>query len=395
MFGTNAFNLHWLGFYQTIKMLATPEQQAKWVPLARQTQIIGCYAQTELGHGSDVMNLETTATYDKDRDVFILHSPTLTSTKFWPGCMGHMANHALVVAQLYTGGKKRGIQTFIVQIRDLKTHLPMTGIEMGDIGDKFAMQQSDNGWLKFNHYAIPRENMMMRFATVTREGEYIPPDKKESKLVYASMLTLRVQFLMFCAFYCACATTVAVRYGVQRTQFRKQKGSKEERKILDYQTQQAKLVPIIASVWAFAFTVNDLRSDYDSFFDGVNAQHSGKGDKGKSFGKGAFQKLPDLHSTASGLKAFISDLTLDHLNVALHSCGGHGFLEQSGFAYYYRCSSAYPTMEGDNTVLYQQTARYLLKCDQNNDKIRKGTNVEYLKQKEAILGEEVKNDLTE
>lgn len=89
----------------------------------------------------------------------------------------------------------------------------------------------------------------------------------------------------------------------------------------------------------------------------------------------------------------MSDLTLEHLNVALHSCGGHGFLEQSGFAYYFRCSSAYPTMEGDNTVLYQQTARYLLKCDQNNEKIRDGTNVEYLKDKEAILGEAIKADL--
>ena len=167
MFGTNAFNLHWLGFYQSIKMLATAEQQAKWVPLARKTEIIGCYAQTELGHGSDVMNLETTATYDKEREVFVLNSPTLTSTKFWPGCMGHMANHALVVAQLYINGKKRGVQTFIAQIRDTETHKPMEGVVLGDIGDKFAMQQSDNGWLKFKQYAIPRENMMMRFATVT------------------------------------------------------------------------------------------------------------------------------------------------------------------------------------------------------------------------------------
>ena len=72
-----------------------------------------------------------------------------------------------------------------------------------------------------------------------------------------------------------------------RTQFRKQEGSKEERKILDYQTQQAKLAPIIATTWAFGFTVKELQSQYDSFFEGVNAQHSGK-NKGKTFAKGAF-----------------------------------------------------------------------------------------------------------
>ena len=111
--GNNAFNLHWLGFMSSIKMLGTPAQRAKWVPLCRQTAIIGCYAQTELGHGSDVMNLETTATFDRAKQAFILHTPTLTATKFWPGCLGHMANFALVVAQLVVNGKRHGVQTFI------------------------------------------------------------------------------------------------------------------------------------------------------------------------------------------------------------------------------------------------------------------------------------------
>jgi hypothetical protein len=47
--------------------------------------MVGCYAQTEMGHGSDVQSLETVAVFDKDTDSFILDSPTLTSTKMWPG----------------------------------------------------------------------------------------------------------------------------------------------------------------------------------------------------------------------------------------------------------------------------------------------------------------------
>jgi hypothetical protein len=38
-------------------------------------------AQTELGHGSNVQGLETTATFDPKTDELVIHSPTLTSSK--------------------------------------------------------------------------------------------------------------------------------------------------------------------------------------------------------------------------------------------------------------------------------------------------------------------------
>lgn len=68
-------------FVPAIKGQGTNEQQQKWIPLAYKLQIIGCYAQTELGHGSNVQGLETTATFDPKTDEFVIHSPTLTSSK--------------------------------------------------------------------------------------------------------------------------------------------------------------------------------------------------------------------------------------------------------------------------------------------------------------------------
>ncbi len=47
--------------------------------------MVGCYAQTQLGHGSDIQNLETTATYNVEKDTFILNSPTISAAKYWPG----------------------------------------------------------------------------------------------------------------------------------------------------------------------------------------------------------------------------------------------------------------------------------------------------------------------
>ena len=71
--------------------------------------MVGCYAQTELGHGSNVAQLETTATLDMKTDEFVMHCPTVTSTKFWPGNLGIVANHAIVFARCIVDGNDYGV----------------------------------------------------------------------------------------------------------------------------------------------------------------------------------------------------------------------------------------------------------------------------------------------
>jgi len=65
----------------TIKEQASDEQKAYWTPKIMDWSIIGCYAQSELGHGSNVRGLETTATWDPKTKKFEIHSPTLTASK--------------------------------------------------------------------------------------------------------------------------------------------------------------------------------------------------------------------------------------------------------------------------------------------------------------------------
>jgi acyl-CoA oxidase len=101
-------------FWLTVQNLSSEEQKARWMPDIRELNIIGCYAQTELGHGSDVASLETTATLDKATDEFVIHSPTITSTKYWPGDLGRFSTHAVVHARLLIDGKFYGVQPFFV-----------------------------------------------------------------------------------------------------------------------------------------------------------------------------------------------------------------------------------------------------------------------------------------
>ena len=84
------------------------------MPLVENVDIVGCYAQTELGHGSNVAGLETTATLDKTKDEWVIHTPSVTATKYWPGDLGMFSSHAIVFARCLIGENDYGIQPFMV-----------------------------------------------------------------------------------------------------------------------------------------------------------------------------------------------------------------------------------------------------------------------------------------
>ena len=132
------YGLHASMFLITLRDQGTPEQHKVFLEKAEKYEIIGCYAQTELGHGSNVRGLETTATWNPDDKTFTVHSPHLTASKWWIGSLGRTANHAVVMAQLIIEGKSYGPHPFVVQIRDVKTHEPLENVHVGDIGPKFG-----------------------------------------------------------------------------------------------------------------------------------------------------------------------------------------------------------------------------------------------------------------
>lgn len=157
-------------FRSSVINLGTEDQVAEWLPKISTMKMTGCYAQTELGHGSYVPGIETTATFDKEKQEFVINSPTISSFKFWPGDMGKFSNHAIVFAKLILNGKPSGVHAFMVQTRDLQTWEPLPGIEMGDIGPKFGYNSKDNGFMSFKNVRIPRTNMLRRYVDIDEEG---------------------------------------------------------------------------------------------------------------------------------------------------------------------------------------------------------------------------------
>ncbi|XP_047531391.1 probable peroxisomal acyl-coenzyme A oxidase 1 [Vanessa atalanta] len=340
------FMLHLGMFVPTIMGQCTAEQQGIWLPKALDMQIIGAYAQTELGHGTFIRGLETTATYDPKTKEFILHSPTITSYKWWAGGLGRTANHCIVVAQLYTQGKCHGVHPFIVQIRDLDTHMPLPGIKVGEIGPRMGFNTADNGFLGFNHFRIPRMNMMMKNAQVLEDGTYVKV-ARHGKLTYGTMVFVRVTLVNEASFNLSKAVTIAVRYSAVRRQSELRPGSAEPQ-ILDYPTQQHKLFICIATAHAFQLTANWLWNTFTV----VQAEMR----------KGNIDTLPELHALSSCLKAVSTSDAAACIEQCRFACGGHGYMMSSNLPYLYSFVAATRTYEGDYTVLLLQTARYLVKA---------------------------------
>jgi acyl-CoA oxidase len=270
--------------------------------------------------------------------------------------MGRTANTAIVVAQLYvpkspdsTELVHYGPHTFIVRIRDSKTHLPLEGIVVGDIGVKYGYAPMDNGYMLFNNFRVPHSAMLSNYSSVDIVNcTYNKP--ANPAVVYGSLTFVRATIIMHARLIIARAVTIAVRYSSIRRQFQDKDTpdkSAPELPVLDYPTVQIRILPLLATAFALHYTGEAMHNLYST----TRAQIE----------KGDFSRLAVLHAQSSGLKSLCTELAANSIETCRRAMGGHGFGGGSG---YIQLNSDYlskPTVEGDNWMLTQQTSRFLLK----------------------------------
>lgn len=342
--------IHWVAFVPVIMSQGTMEQVERWGQRAMTHQILGCYLQTELGHGTNVQGLETTATYNEQTDSFDLHSPTLSSTKWWAGGGGTTATHGIVQAQLIIKGKRYGPHLFFCPLRNIATGEILDNIVAGDIGPKTydAFGGLDNSWVRFNHVQLPRFNMLAKHAQVKTGGEYVRPPS--DKLSYGGMIFIRSQMIDRTGWMLSRANTIAMRYSLVRRQFRDPDAkdpAEIERSVLSYPSLNRRLVPLLAKSYAYIIAGRQMRYLYE--------------DMAEQLDKGNTELLADVHVASSSLKAYCTKQALEGIEESRQALGGHGFSVYAGFTSIFPDNAPAVTYEGDNYVLAQQVGRAMLK----------------------------------
>ncbi|KAJ2455419.1 fatty-acyl coenzyme A oxidase [Coemansia sp. RSA 2336] len=381
------FGVHFGLFFGALQGQATPAQLAYWMEQGAFTMqgITGCFGMTELGHGSNVAGLETTATYDPNTDEFDVHSPTLTATKWWIGGAAHTATHCAVYAQLIVNGKRYGTKTFVVQLRDTKTFELMPGVNIGDLGKKMGRDQIDNGWIRFTHVRIPRSHMLMKHTKVLRSGEVIEPPL--AQLAYGALIQGRVSMVSDSANVAKRALTIATRYASVRRQFSDGTPGAPETKLIDYPIHQHRLLPLMAQTFAMVFAAREMTASYQNLMSQLNELGDSKGADADA----AIKNLKETHATSAGLKAFCTWMCLNIIDQCRQSLGGHGYSAYTGLSQAYSDFAVHCTWEGDNTILTLQCGRYLVATALD---ARKGqplpANLAYLKNALSADGKELK-----
>ena len=338
--------VQWGLFGSAIHQLGTKPHWDKWLPGVIDLSLPGAFAMTEIGHGSDVAAIGTTATYDPDAEEFVIHTPFRAATKEYLGNAALHGRAATVFAQLITGGVNYGVHCFFVPIRDDAGRM-LPGVTSEDDGVKGGLNGIDNGRLAFDRVRVPRENLLNRYGDVAPDGTYssgIPSPGRRFFTMLGALVQGRVSLDGAATVGAALAEHIAITYGNQRRQFDSGAGT-EEVVLLDYGKHQRRLLPPLAQTYAQFFAHDELLRKFDGVF-------SGRTDTP--------DEREDLETLAAALKPLSTWNALDTIQECREACGGAGFMAENRLVGLHHDLDVFVTFEGDNNVLLQLVGKRLL-----------------------------------
>jgi acyl-CoA oxidase len=333
--------VQWGLFGGAVQLLGTARHHERYLRGIMDLEVLGCFAMTEHGHGSDVQHLRTTATFADGG--FVVHAPDAMARKEYIGNAARDGRLAVVFAQLITGSESRGVHAFLVPIRD-DSGAPLPGVSIEDCGPKAGLNGVDNGRLSFDNVRVAREALLNRFGDVAPDGTYSSPIESDSRRFFTMLGTLirgRVSVAGSAGSATKRALALAIRYGEVRHQFAKPDG--DEVVILDYLAHQRKLLPALAKTYALHFAQEELVSKLHDIDPSAPEEEQ-----------------RELESRAAGLKALGTWHATSAIQAAREACGGAGYLAENLLPGLKADTDVFTTFEGDNTVLLQLVAKGLL-----------------------------------
>lgn len=339
-------------FGGAVARLGTERHHAEHLEQIMTGKLLGAFAMTEVGHGSNVARLETTATHDPETGDLVVHTPTESAVKTYIGNAARDGRMAVVFAQLITDEGSHGVHAVLVPVRD-EAGNALPGVTIGDNGVKAGLPGVDNGTFAFDQVRVPKANLLNAFGDIDDEGRYVSPIESENRRFFTMLGTLvrgRVCVGGGAGSAAKKALAIALRYGDQRRQF-EAPGTEQETVVLDYLAHQRKLLPRLAKSYALSLAQNLVTERLEELHGaGTAGQRSAEEEESQR----------ELETRVAGLKAVQTWHALDTIQACREACGGAGYMAENELGQLRADVDVFTTFEGDNTVLLQLVAKGLL-----------------------------------
>ncbi|WP_435654121.1 acyl-CoA dehydrogenase family protein [Cellulophaga baltica] len=326
-------------FGGSIQKLGTKYHHDLYLDTTGKAELLGCFAMTETGHGSNVRGIKTTATYEKETDSIIIHTPGKNDNKEYIG-NALDSTMASVFAQLIVNGKNEGVHAILVPVRN-EHHELLPGVKIEDNGYKLGLNGVDNGKIWFNQVRVPRKNLLNKYGDITAEGTYHSEIENPNKRFFTMLGTLvggRICVARAGLGGAKKALTIAVKHALKRRQFNDNKKIQEDL-LMDYPSHQLRLTPPIAKAYVYDVTLQHIMKIYSD---------DSKTDK------------REIETQVAGLKSIITWYANDTIQECREACGGKGYLIENRIADLKGDVDIFTTFEGDNNVLLQLAAKGVL-----------------------------------
>ncbi|WP_432102574.1 acyl-CoA dehydrogenase [Streptomyces sp. bgisy091] len=314
---------------------------------------IGTFLCTEVAHGNNAAAMETTATHDRERDGFVLHTPNAGAQKFMPNTSpAGGAKTGLVAARLVADGADHGVRLFLVPLTDEVRALP--GVRVRRLPARMG-SPVDHCLTSFDRLFVPRDALLEWGDETGGQGEPTagpgepstgpgefrtgPGDRRRRFLTSIGRVTPGRIAMSACAAGSArAALAVAVRYGCHRMI----SGSRgmPPVPVNAYRTHHGPLASAMATVFAMTLLSRRVQECWDACTDEAGRTEAGR--------------LVDV------AKAWITWRAREVIVESRERCGAQALLENNGMTELVTGVEGAITAEGDNIALYAKAAADML-----------------------------------
>ncbi|WP_173476440.1 acyl-CoA dehydrogenase [Streptomyces sp. 150FB] len=300
---------------------------------------VGTFLCTEVAHGNDAVAVETTATYDGDRDGFVLRTPHAGARKFMPNTSPTGGpKTGLVAARLLVDGADHGVFLFLAPLTDADRALP--GVRVRRLPARMG-SPVDHCLTSFDDLFVGREALLGgEQGRLDGDGTFSSehPNRRRRFLASIGRVTIGKLSMSACAVGSARLTlALAVRYGGHRL-ISGSRGA-ERVPVFAHRTHHGPLVEALATVFAMSLLHREALDTWEGRTEATK-------DEAERF--------------VAVTKGWITWRAREVIVECRERCGAQGLLEDNGISELIAGIEGVITAEGDNVAIHAKAAAEML-----------------------------------